>query len=210
MGCCGGECSCGKKDVATIEEHIHLVQLPANGEVLPVFDWSGSVNNISVEVELVELRFKNGRKEFFRTGSGLELAKDDRVVVESDKGFDVGTVSLSGKGAQKKFGQGNRNKPGLGRVVRKTTMADLQGWLNAKSREYGVLNEARRIAIETGAELDIKDVEFRGDGQKLTIYYVSAESSNFGELVGKYTTAFRVKVEMFQVGIRQVDLAEYN
>ena len=86
-------------------------------------------------------------------------------------------------------------------------MADLQGWLNAKSREYAVLNEARRIAIETGGELGIKDVEFRGDGQKLTIYYISAESFNFGELVGKYTTAFRVNVEMFQLGVRQLDMA---
>ncbi len=210
MSYCGGECSCGKKDGEATEEHIHLVQLPANGTILPVFDWSGSVNNFSVEVELVELRFKNGRREFFRTGSGLELAKNDRIVVESDEGFDVGTVSLSGKRAQKKFGPGNRNKSGLGRVVRKATMADLQSWLNAKSREYGVLNEARRIAIETGAELDIKDVEFRGDGQKLTIYYTSADSYNFGELVGKYTTAFMVNVEMFQPGVRQLEMAEYN
>jgi len=72
------------------------------------------------------------------------------------------------------------------------------------------LNEARRIAIETGAELDIKDVEFRGDGQKLTIYYTSADSYNFGELVGKYTTAFMVNVEMFQPGVRQLEMAEYN
>ncbi len=210
MSCCGGECSCGKKDGEATEEHIHLVQLPANGTVLPVFDWSGNVNNFSVEVELVELRFKNGRREFFRTGSGLELAKDDRIVVESDEGFNVGTVSLSGKRAQKKFGPGNRNKSGLERVVRKATMTDLQSWLSAKSREYGVLNEARRIAIETRAELDIKDVEFRGDGQKLTIYYTSAESFKFGELVGKYTTAFRVDVEMFQLGVRQLEMAEYN
>ena len=146
----------------------------------------------------MELRFKNGRREFFRTGSDLELAKDDRIVVESDEGFDVGTVSLSGKQAQKKFGPVNRNRSGLGRVVRKATMADLQSWLNAKSREYDVLNEARRIAVEAGAELDIKDVEFRGDGQKLTIYYTSSESYNFGELVGKYTTAFSVDVEMFR------------
>jgi hypothetical protein len=74
MSCCGGSCSCGKKEGNVAEESRHLVQMPAGGVKLPAFDWSKGLNHLALEVELVEVRFKNNRKAFFRNVGGLELA----------------------------------------------------------------------------------------------------------------------------------------
>ncbi len=58
-----------------------------------------------MDEEVVEIRFKSNRKVFYRNRIGLELKKDDRIVVETEGGYDLGTVSLSGSLAGKRFDQ---------------------------------------------------------------------------------------------------------
>lgn len=205
MSCCGGSCSCGKNKGNLAEESIRLVQVPANDAKLPAFDWTKGMDLISVEVELVELRFKNNRKAFYRNIGGLALAKDDRILVESGDGHDMGTVSLSGKAARKRFEKSGAKPSSLSKVIRRATERDLERWLNAKKREYGVMQEARKLAFSMGQEINITDVEFRGDGLRVRIYYTAAESVDLRGLVRKYTTSFGVKVEMYRNGIRKND-----
>jgi cell fate regulator YaaT (PSP1 superfamily) len=198
MSCCGESCSCGKNEQSVVKENRRLVQLPVEGTMLPTFDWSKGVDHLSVDVEHVEVRFKNGRKAFFRNVAGLELSKDDRVIVESDDGHDLGTVSLSGEAARKMFEPGDNDQSPLKRVIRKASGKDLEKWLNAKKGELGVLQEARKIANEKGLNLNIKYVEFRGDGRRVSIYYTGTESVDFIDLTRKYASAFRVNVELRQ------------
>lgn len=199
MSCCGGSCSCGKKDASAAEKSKSLVQMTEVAPGLLVSNLAKGLDHLSIEVELVEVRFKNGRTGIYIKGAGLELARDDRVLVESDEGYDVGTVSLSGERAQKKYGPENKDKSRLQRVRGKANLTDLENWLKMKSKEYMVLREARKIARDSGGEPGIKDVEFRGDGQKLTIYYTAGESFNAADLAVKYQALFGVKVEMIQL-----------
>ena len=166
--------------------------------LLPTFDWSRGLEHISVEVEPVEVRFKSGRKAFFRNVAGLVLSKDDRVIVESDDGHDLGTVSLTGEAARKKFEPKVNDQNHLKRVIRKASGKDLERWLNVKKGELGVLQEARKIANERGLDLSIQDVEIRGDGRRVSIYYTATENVDFMNLTRKYASAFRVNVEMRQ------------
>lgn len=203
MSCCGGSCSCGKNKESVAEEKISLVQLPAGEAVLPVFDWSKGMDHLSFDVELVELRFKNMRKVFYRNTGGLALDKDDRVLVESGDGFDLGTLSLSGKAARKRFEKSGGELSTLSNVSRRATERDLERWLKAKGREFEVLTEARKLALNMGHEMNITDVDFRGDGLRVRIFYTTAASVDLRGLLRKYSSSFGVKVEMYQNGIPQ-------
>ena len=205
MGCCEGSCSCGKGEQSPLEENAHLVQLSTNQGKLSTFEWMKGLKDLSVDEEVVEIRFKNNRTAFYRNRFGFTLSKDDRIVVEVEGGHDLGTVSLTGGLADKRFQQKNgyNNKSGLSKVYRKATQVDLDNWLRAKKRERDVLLEARKISNEMGLEMSISDVEFQGDGRKMTVYYTADSRVDFRELIRKYASAFKAKVEIRQVGVRQ-------
>ena len=66
---------------------------------LTVFNW---LSNMSLPADIapfnaVEVRFKNGRKHFYKTNDKFTVAMGDVVVTEAEKGFDVGIVSLTGE-----------------------------------------------------------------------------------------------------------------
>ena len=68
-------------------------------EKLSVFDW---LSNMSLPtgqepLNIVEVRFKNGRKHFFRNLDNLQISIGDIVAVEGNPGHDIGTVSLTGE-----------------------------------------------------------------------------------------------------------------
>ena len=205
MGCCEGSCSCGKGNQTPVEENIRFVQLPANQGKLPTFDAMKGLGNLVVDEEVVEIRFKNNRKLFFRNRPGLSVARDDRIVVEVESGHDLGTVTLTGSMADKQFRQKvpSGSKASLSKVYRKATKADLENWLKAKKRERDTLLEARKIAGNLGLSMSISDAEFQGDGRKVTIFYTSEGRVDFRELVRKYASAFGAKIEMRQIGVRQ-------
>ena len=201
MSCCGGSCSCGKNEGDVAEESRHLVQMPAEGVKLPVFDWSKGLDQLALEVELVEVRFKNNRKAFFRNVGGLELAKDDRVLVEFSDGQDLGTVSLSGKAARKKYIPEVNDESLLNKVIRKASVRDLKRWLDSKKEEFTCLQEARKIALLEGRDLSIKDVEFRADGKKVRIFYTAEENIDLQGLALRFEETLLVSVEMDRIGI---------
>lgn len=185
-----------------MEQSTRLVQLASSQSVLSSFDWTKSPEKLVLEEEVVEIRFKSNRKVFYKNRMGLELAKDDRIVVETEGGYDLGTVSLSGKLAGKRFEQlseaGDKSK--LEKVSRRATLEDLELWLAAKKREREGLLEARRIAAELGLEMGIGDVEFQGDGRKAIVYFTADRALDFRKLVHRFDSAFGVKVEMSQTG----------
>ena len=205
MGCCEGSCSCGKGSQSSVQENLALVQMSSSQGILSTHDWMKDLGSLSVKEEVVEVRFKNSRKAFFRNPQGIRLNKDDRVVLETEGGHDLGTISLSGDLAEKQFEQKqtSSHKSTLKQIYRKATEVDLDKWLDAKRRERKVLLESRSIARELGLEMSIGDVEFQGDGKKVTISYTADGRVDFRELIRKYALAFGVRIEMKQIGARQ-------
>lgn len=206
MGCCEGNCSCGKGNQTPVQENLALVQMSTTQGMLSTQDWMKGLGALTVKEEVVEVRFKNNRKEFFRNPRGIGLKKDDRVVVEAESGHDLGTVSLSGELAGSQFGQKQRSQKiaDLRQVQRKATGFDLEKWLAAKRREREVLLESRSIAGRLNLQMSVGDVEFRGDGKKVIIYYTADGRVDYRILVKEYAAAFRARIEMKQIGVRQI------
>ena len=200
MSCCGGNCSCGKRDKTPVEEYNLLVQgLPA-GNMLSTFGWISKPENLVVEEEIVEIRFKNKRRVFYTKPASLQLSKDDRVLVKADGGYDLGTVFLTGSRAAAAFDEklpGIQKGP-LERVLRKADIHDLELWLLAKKSERNVLREARNLAHESGLDIRIEEAEIRADGRKVTLFCAEGAEMDISDLAGQYKSLFKMDVELLK------------
>ncbi len=205
MSCCSGECSCGKSDKTPAQEQVYLAQLSTRQGMLSTNDWMIGLNHLKVEEEIIEIRFKNNRKEFFRNSKLLRIKKDDRVVVDVDGGHDVGTVSLTGDLASKRFDSkyAGQSRKELKQVYRLANETDIEKWLEARKHDRAALLKSRELAASLNLDMSIGDVEFRGDGKKITVYYTADGRVDFRELLKLYMNEFKVKIEMHQIGARQ-------
>lgn len=153
----------------------------------------------------VEVRFKNGRKDFYYNAEKLHLYDGDVIAVEASPGHDVGVVCLSGElvrlQMQKKgiFPQNHEFK----KVYRKANEKDIEQWQAGRAKEADAMYKARGFANELGLSMKISDVEYQGDLTKAIFYYTAEERVDFRELIKKLADAFRTRIEMKQIGMRQ-------
>lgn len=174
---------------------------------LGVFDWLANMQLPSgkSQFDILEIRFKNSRKAFYRNLKGLSLNVGDVVVVESSPGYDVGVVSIVGELARIQVQKKAPNfKPHEARqIMRIATQEDVDKWVEARGREYETMHQSREMAIRLNLEMKISDVEFQGDGSKATFYYTAEGRVDFRQLIKDMADKFRVRIEMRQIGARQ-------
>jgi len=170
-----------------------------------VFDWLNDLPDTTDQSDIVEVKFKSTRKEFFRNNSRIPLKRGDKIVVATSPGHDVGEVNLTGYLAEKQFNRKIKNtqRYTLNTIYRKASENDLAKLEAARKREKPTMIRARQIAAELGLDMKIGDVEFRGDNNKAIFYYIAEGRVDFRELIKVYAREFQVKIEMKQIGARQ-------
>jgi hypothetical protein len=152
----------------------------------------------------VEVRFKNGRKEFFRNAEKLTLSIGDIVATEASPGHDVGIVTLTGELVKIQMKKKNVNPEGeVAKIYRKATQKDIDIWIEARDKEEPMKVRAREIAIKLNLEMKISDIEFQGDASKATFYYTANDRVDFRQLIKDFAKEFNTRIEMKQVGFRQ-------
>lgn len=174
---------------------------------LNAYDWLGHMvlPEDHVPFNIIEVRFKGSRKEFFRNSEMLELYTGDPVVVESDLGHDLGHVSLSGELVRlqlKKYGVEEDN-PQMRKIYRIASDNDLERYNEFKEKETSTLERARTIAMSLKLEMKISDIEFQGDGRKVIFFYTSEGRVDFRELIKRYASEFKTRIEMRQISYRE-------
>ncbi|WP_025665261.1 PSP1 domain-containing protein [Aquimarina megaterium] len=174
---------------------------------LTVFDWLSNMSlpSGSLPFSYVEIRFKNGRKNFFKNTENLSLSIGDIVATESSPGHDVGIVTLTGElvRIQMKKKKVELDSEDIKKVYRKASQKDIDIWQKARDREEAMKVRAREIAIRLELQMKISDIEFQGDGSKATFYYTAEERVDFRQLIKEFAHEFNTRIEMRQVGFRQ-------
>lgn len=171
---------------------------------LDSYDWMREVSPSDIP-SLLEIRFKNTRKDFYRNVNELRLKRGDIVAVESSPGHDIGIVSLAGeivdlRRARSKFGSPVEE---LRKVYRKAKQADIDKWREAIELEEETMLKSRKIASDLGLSMKIGDVEYQGDKTKAIFYYIADERVDFRQLIKVLAETFRIRIEMRQIGARQ-------
>lgn len=155
--------------------------------------------------DVVEVRFKNNRKDYFRLPDGLEVTEGDVVAVEGVPGHDVGIVSLTGElcRIQMKRRRVDPNSESIKRLFRRAKKSDIDKWAESIQKENATLIRTRQISEEQNLVMKINDVEMQSDCTKAIFYYTADERVDFRNLIKVLAEEFKVRVEMKQIGVRQ-------
>jgi cell fate regulator YaaT (PSP1 superfamily) len=174
---------------------------------LTVFDWLSNMKlpTGQSKFDVVEVRFKNGRKNFFKNTKNLSLSLGDNIAVESSPGHDIGTVSLTGELVKIQMRKKNvaYESEEIKQIYRKASQKDIETWKNSRQNELELQSKSRLIINRLGLQMKLSDVEYQGDGNKATFYYTADERVDFRQLIKELATTFRIRIEMKQVGLRQ-------
>ena len=173
---------------------------------LNTYDWLCDVPDAANATDYVEVQFKNTRKGYYLNSNKIPVQKGDIVAVEANPGHDIGTVTLTGKlvllqmkKTNFRMGEGYEPK----KLYRLAKPTDLEKYEEAKAKEHETMIRSRQIAADLGLNMKIGDVEYQGDGNKAIFYYIADERVDFRVLIKVLAEAFRVRIEMKQIGARQ-------
>jgi cell fate regulator YaaT (PSP1 superfamily) len=170
-----------------------------------VFDW---LSNMDMPVEdkfkIIEVRFKNGRKDFYRNSDNIVLTTGDAIVVEVPNGHHIGYVSLQGELVRlqmqkKKIADDDEIK----KVYRIAHQKDLEKYEEVKKRELPTLYRTREIIRDLKLEMKLSDIEYQADNTKATFFYSADDRVDFRELIKLLAGEFKIRVEMRQISLRQ-------
>jgi cell fate regulator YaaT (PSP1 superfamily) len=169
------------------------------------YNWLADLPFDSRHNEVIEVRFKNTRKGFYRNVNDLRLEVGDVVAVEASPGHDIGYVSMTGFLVSRQLRK-LKIPPVIDemkKVYRKARSADLQKWEEAKKLEVTTMLRSRKIAENLGLAMKIGDVEYQGDKTKAIFYYLADERVDFRQLIKVLAEEFHIRIEMRQIGARQ-------
>ena len=172
---------------------------------LDSFNWLKDLPEVTDENDIVEIRFKNTRKGFFRNVNGIRLEIGDVVAVEASPGHDIGRISMVGYLVDEQLNKlkMHPSPDDLKKVYRKAKPVDIQKWEEAKKLETHTMLRSRKISEELKLNMKIGDVEYQGDKTKAIFYYIADERVDFRQLIKVLADEFRVRIEMRQIGARQ-------
>lgn len=170
-----------------------------------VFDW---LSNMDMPVQdkfpVVEVRFKNGRKDFYRNTDKLSLTTGDAIIVESTTGHHLGHVSLQGELVRLQMQKKKvANDDEIKKIYRLATQKDLEKHEEVKKRDLPTLYRTREIVRQLNLSMKLSDVEYQADNTKATFFYSAEDRVDFRELIKILAAEFKVRVEMRQISLRQ-------
>jgi len=170
-----------------------------------VFDW---LSNMDVPSEdkfnVAEIRFKNGRKEFYRNTDKLKLTTGDAVVVEAQNGHHIGYISMQGELVRLQMQKKKIANDGeIKKIYRLAHQKDLEKFEEVQKREMPTLYRTREIIRDLKLDMKLSDIEYQADNTKATFFYSADDRVDFRELIKLLAAEFKIRVEMRQISLRQ-------
>ena len=172
---------------------------------LHVTDWLADLKPPVQLSNVIEVRFKNTRKDYYQNVNNLNLKPGDIIAVEGSPGHDIGIVSLMGPLVENQM---RKHKPTLvngefRKIYRLAKPTDIDKWKEAISLEHDTMIRSRQITAQLRLNMKIGDVEYQGDKTKAIFYYIADDRVDFRQLIKVLAETFHIRIEMKQIGARQ-------
>ncbi len=214
MAC--GSCGCGSGGCGTRTKNIDTIGSKIKGcrnngscgtsgcNKLNVFDWLSNMELPSHQrYNIIEVRFKGGRKEYFRNNDLIDLEIGDAVIVDVPNGYHLGYVSLRGELVRLQIIKKKIPNEEIRDIYRKASAKDLEKFAEVQAKEMTTMYRAREIIQEMQLQMKLSDVEYQADNTKATFYYSADDRVDFRELIKILASEFKVRIEMRQISLRQ-------
>ena len=172
---------------------------------LHVYDWLSDMGaaGVPVSYDMVEVTFKGGRKGFYQNASSLDIQTGDYVIVEADRGVDLGTVHMSGELVRLRLkSKGLEEQASFSNAIRIAGLTDIERWEANKEQETETFLLARKAIERMNLPMKLVDVEWQFDHKKVTFYFTAEHRVDFRALVRDLAKHLRTRVELRQIGAR--------
>ncbi len=172
---------------------------------LNTFDWLSDMDlSLDERFDIVEIRFKNGKKDFYRNTNKYSLNNGDPVIVDVPSGHHLGHVALQGELVRLQMMKKKvENNDQIRSVYRLANEKDLQRFDEVVKKEGPTLLRSKEIISLQKLSMKLTDVEYQADGTKATFYYSAVDRVDFRELIKALATEFKIRIEMRQISLRQ-------
>lgn len=139
----------------------------------------------------------NEGKVYYFDGNDLELSKDDKVVVETEKGIQLGKVMGSVLEEKVKIPVSDMKK-----VIRVASEEDYDCYLNNLKDAVNCLSKARNLVKELGLSMNILNANYTLDRKQLLFNFIADERVDFRELAKRLASLYKTRIELRQIGAR--------
>jgi cell fate regulator YaaT (PSP1 superfamily) len=164
---------------------------------LPVIQSAPPVDGAT---QLIEVAFKGNRRGYF-TSDDPSLRIREYVVVEAERGEDLGRVLSLGGTAARKCGSCGGENTGQ-RVLRRASSGEVQRLMVLRADEERVRRKARELVDTHDLKMKVTEAEWQWDGNKLRLYFTADRRVDFRDLVRDLARTFRTRIELKQIGVR--------
>ena len=147
--------------------------------------------------EVVSVRFKEVGKNYYFDPQGKEYSKGDKVIVETARGLENGSVTIPNRTIDDE----EITAP-LKPVVRLANQKDIDVITENKEKEKSAFDICHKKIEEHGLDMKLVDVEYTFDRNKILFYFTADGRVDFRELVKDLASVFRTRIELRQIGVR--------
>lgn len=147
--------------------------------------------------EIISVRFKDVGKNYYFDPQGKSFNVKDKVIVETSRGIECGTVSI----ANREIAEEELTSP-LKPVLRLATAEDIRTVEENKEREKSAFETCQKKIQEHGLKMKLVDVEYTFDRNKILFYFTADGRVDFRELVKDLASVFKTRIELRQIGVR--------
>jgi cell fate regulator YaaT (PSP1 superfamily) len=152
--------------------------------------------------DIIEVEFKGSRRAYYYKDDELHLTMNDYVIVEAEKGVDLGRVYLLGELVHIKRRAQVLRKDVLRKIISKATPEDIQKMNENREVEESAFLVCRKKIEAHALPMKLIDVEYQYDRNRVTFYFTSDKRIDFRELVKDLAAEYRTRIELRQIGVR--------
>src|SRR5580692_6904664 len=156
-------------------------------------------------MHLIEVAFKGNRKEFFAWDGDDPPPVQASIVVEADRGEDLGLVHAVGERAASRnagCAHGCGTTPPARKALRLASSREARQAADLREQDDAARRKATERVKAHGLVMKLSDAEWQWDRKKLTFYFTADKRVDFRTLVRDLATTFRTRIELKQIGVR--------
>ena len=151
----------------------------------------------AIPADVIELVFKGRRRAYYANPRELQLREGDYVVVQAERGEDLGRVHHTAEWVRRPELHGS-----LRQVLRPARPEDLEALERNRGKEERAFQICKDRVVQRDIEMKVVDCEYQLDGNRITFYFTAEKRVDFRDLVKDLAAAFRTRIELRQIGVR--------
>jgi cell fate regulator YaaT (PSP1 superfamily) len=146
------------------------------------------------DIYLVE--FKGSRKEYFANPDCLSIRPGDHVIVQAERGEDIGWVSKKTPAEMVELEKKPQN------ILHLATPEDLKRLAANREKEKECVKQCEKMISERNLQMKLVDAELQFDNNKITFFFTAEKRVDFRELVKELASTYKTRIELRQIGVR--------